>query len=107
MNQIVLAGKIVARDAEHKAVGQDGLVKFSIGDNKKVKGEWVTTFFEVTIWGKRGEALLPMLRKGVNVTVVGELQAPVVKGEKCYLSVRANDIHIARDPIAQEEHIPF
>lgn len=107
VNQIVLAGKIVGRDAEHKSVGADGLVKFSVADNKKIKGEWVTTFFEVTVWGKRGETLLPMLKKGTSVTVIGELQVPVVKGEKCYLSIRCNEVHVVRESLAVEEHIPF
>lgn len=106
MNQIILAGRIVGRDAQKKDVGTDGVVSFSVGDSRKVKGEWVTTFFDVNIWGKRGDALLSMLTKGTNVTVVGELQAPVVKGEKCYLSVRCSEIHIAREA-ASTEDIPF
>ena len=106
MNQIILAGRIVGRDAQRKDVGTDGVVTFSVGDSRKVKGEWQTTFFDVNIWGKRGEALLPMLTKGANVTVVGELQTPVVKGEKCYLSVRCNEVHIAREA-ANTEELPF
>lgn len=106
MNTITLAGKIVGRDAQKKDVGTDGLVSFSVGDSRKVKGEWQTTFFDVAIWGKLGDALLPSLTKGTNVTVVGELQAPVVKGEKCYLSIKCNSIHIARESVATEE-LPF
>lgn len=106
MNTITVAGKIVGRDAQKKNVGTDGLVSFSIGDSRKVKGEWQTTFFDVAIWGKLGDVLLPSLTKGANVTVVGELQAPVVKGpEKCYLSIKCHNIHIARESVTEE--IPF
>lgn len=105
MNTITVAGKITGRDAAKKNVGTDGLVSFSIGDSRKVKGEWQTTFFDVAIWGKLGDVLLPSLVKGANVTVVGELLAPVVKGEKCYLSIKANNIYIARESVTEE--LPF
>jgi single-strand DNA-binding protein len=108
VNSITISGRVVGRDAAPRQAGGETVVQFCVGDNRKVKGEWITTFFDVSIWGKRGEALLPMLRKGTNVVVIGELQTPVVKGEKCYLSVRCNDINVIKEAsIAQEEHLPF
>jgi len=108
VNSITISGKIVGRDAAQRQAGSENVTQFSIGDSRKVKGEWVTTFFDVSIWGKRGEALLPLLRKGVNVVVIGELQTPVVKGDKCYMSVRCNDINVIKEAIiALEEHLPF
>lgn len=96
VNSIVISGRICGRDAAKKEVGSTTLVSFSVSDSKKVKGEWVTTFFDVALWGQR-DALLPYLIKGTNVVVTGELQPPVVKGEKCYLSVRAHDVHLVRE----------
>lgn len=107
VNSITISGKVAGRDAQQRQAGNDTVTSFSVADSKKIKGEWVTTFYEVSIWGKRGEALLPIIRKGTNVVVVGELAPPVVKGEKAYLSVRCNEINIIREQVAQEEHIPF
>lgn len=97
MNSIVISGRIAGRDASKKDVAGTSVVSFSVGDSRKVKGEWQTTFFDVDLWGTRGDAILSMLTKGSNVVVVGELQAPVVKGDKAYLRVRANDVQIVRD----------
>ena len=107
MNSITISGKVAGRDAQQRQAGSETVTYFSVSDSKKMKGEWVTTFYDVSIWGKRGEALLPIIRKGTNVVVVGELQPPVVKGEKVYLSVRCNEINVIREAVAVEEHIPF
>jgi single-stranded DNA-binding protein len=100
MNTIVISGRIVGRDATKKDVGSTGVINFSVSDSRKVKGEWQTTFFDVALWGNR-DGLLPYLVKGTNVVVSGELQAPVVKGEKCYLSVRAYEVTLVRDKEAE------
>lgn len=107
VNAITISGRIVGKDAVKKEVGSGSLVSFAVGDNRKVKGEWVTTFFDISLWGARGDGLLPYLTKGTNVVVVGELQAPVVKGEKCYLSVRAHDVAMMRDKQQVDEDNPF
>lgn len=107
VNAITIAGRIVGKDAVKKEVGAGSLVSFAVSDSKKIKGEWVTTFFDVSLWGSRGDGLLPYLMKGTNVVVVGELQPPVVKGEKCYLSVRAHDVSMMRDKQQVEEDNPF
>lgn len=91
MNSIVIAGKIVARDAQKKDVGATSVISFSVGDSKKIKGEWQNTYFDVSLWGNR-DAILPYLVKGSSVVVTGELQPPVIKGDKCYLQVRAHDV---------------
>lgn len=108
MNSIVISGRIAGRDASKKEVASTSVVSFSVSDSRKIKGEWQTTFFDCSMWGTRGDAVLPMLTKGSNVVVTGELQAPVVKGEKCYLQVKVQDIHIIREKVdADSEAMPF
>ena len=108
MNSIVISGRIAGRDGAKKDVAGTSVVSFSVGDSRKIKGEWQTTFFDVDMWGSRGDAILPMLTKGANVVVAGELQTPVVKGEKVYLRVRAHDIQIVREKAeATVEVMPF
>ena len=107
MNNIVIAGKIVARDATKKDVGAGSVISFSVSDSKKVKGEWQNTYFDVSLWGSR-DGVLPYLVKGATVVVTGELAPPVIKGEKCYLQVRAHDVALMgrTEPAASEDN-PF
>lgn len=110
MNCITISGRIAGRDAIKREVGDHGVISFSVSDNKKIKGEWQTVFFDVSLWGNR-DGLLPLLVKGANVVIVGELQPPNVKGDKCYLQVRAHDINIMREAKTEQsvavEEFPF
>lgn len=75
MKQITIAGRI-GRDAELKYTQAGAAVcRFSVATDSKRGGEKVTTWFDVSIFGKRGEALCSHLRKGTVVCVVGDLDA--------------------------------
>jgi len=78
INHVVLVGRLT-RDAELKytASGQ-AVCKFSIAVNRARKNgdQWEeeANFFDVVLWGKRGEALNQYLQKGKSVGVDGELR---------------------------------
>lgn len=55
------------------------------GDNK------TTLWFDCSLWGKRGDTLAPMLKKGTRVAVSGELSTRVHDG-KTYLMVNAQTV---------------
>lgn len=75
MKQINIAGRI-GRDAELKYTqGGAAVCRFSVATDSKRNGEKTTTWFDVSIFGKRGEALCSHLRKGTTVCVVGDLDA--------------------------------
>lgn len=69
-NTIIIPGRI-GKDAETKQVGDTTVTKFSVADDNHVKGEKVTTWWECSMWGPRGEKLAQYLTKGSAVTVVG------------------------------------
>lgn len=83
----------VTKDAESRNVGSDGVTKFDVASNTKVKGEKQTTFLSCDIWGKRGTALLPYIKKGQSVTVIGELTRREHEG-KTYLGIRVDHIDL-------------
>lgn len=83
----------VTKDAESKNVGSEGVTKFGLASNAKVKGEKITTFLDCDIWGKRGAALAQYIKKGQPVTVVGELTTREYNG-KTYLGVRVDHIEL-------------
>jgi single-strand DNA-binding protein len=91
MLNITLAGRLGADATNRTTDSGDAVTAFNMaidqgfGDRKK------TYWFSVSMWGKRGTALAPHLRKGSSVTVVGELSTREHDG-KTYLQCRANDI---------------
>jgi single-strand DNA-binding protein len=75
MKTITIAGRL-GGDAEMKTTnGGTEVCKFSVATDSKRSGERVTTWFDVSIFGKRGASLCQFLKKGSAVTVVGDLEA--------------------------------
>jgi len=69
----------VGRDAELKYTqGGIAVLKFSVAVNKTVKvgdeKRQTTTWFNVTLWRDRGEALAAYVKAGMQVLVTGEVQ---------------------------------
>jgi len=78
INHVVLVGRLT-RDAELKSIASGQAVcKFSIAVNRSKKNgeQWEDepNFFDVVLWGRRGEALHQYLNKGKLVAVDGELR---------------------------------
>lgn len=82
MSLIIVKGN-VGNDPELKFVktanGDLALTTFSLAHTTKSKknGEWVdgeTTWYRVTVWGEKGEALIDNLEKGDKVLVSGTLK---------------------------------
>jgi single-strand DNA-binding protein len=78
INHVVLVGRLT-RDAELKSIASGQAVcKFSIAVNRSRKNgeQWEDepNFFDVVLWGRRGEALHQYLNKGKMVAVDGELR---------------------------------
>lgn len=91
MKNITIAGR-VTKDAQVRTTQNgDKLASFSVavddgwGDNKRA------LFFDCTQFGKRGESVAPMLTKGKQVTVSGDLSTREYEG-KTYLTVRVSDV---------------
>jgi len=78
INHVVLVGRLT-RDAELKSIASGQAVcKFSIAVNRSRKNgeQWEDepNFFDVVLWGRRGEALHQYLTKGKMIAVDGELR---------------------------------
>jgi single-strand DNA-binding protein len=78
INHVVIIGRLT-RDAELKYTNTGtAICKISIAVNRrrKVDDQWTeeASFFDVTIWGKMGEAINQYLVKGKQVGIEGELR---------------------------------
>lgn len=75
VNSCVIMGKLTG-DAERKEVGKAAtvLINFTI-ENCTGSGAYAhTNYFPVNLWGKTGEQVFPMLKKGTYVIVNGMLE---------------------------------
>lgn len=72
MGFISVCGNLT-RDPETRTAGNSTVTKLSIADNYRVKGEKLTAFYNVSVWGRQGEAAAEHLSKGSCVFVNGEL----------------------------------
>lgn len=78
INKVILVGRLT-RDAE-QSYTQSGfaLLKFSlaVNRNKKQGDQWTeeASFFDITLFGRRGEALANYLTKGKQIAVEGQLK---------------------------------
>jgi single-strand DNA-binding protein len=78
LNCVTIIGRLT-KDAELKyTTAGTALCKFSIAVNRRQKTDdtWKdeASFFEVSLWGKQGEALGKYLLKGKQVGIEGELR---------------------------------
>ena len=90
MKSITIAGNCT-KDAEQRTTQNGSKVAgFSVAVNGFANGEKTTDFFDVSIWGKRGDAVMQFAKKGSKICVSGELGTREYNG-KTYLTVNAHD----------------
>ena len=90
MKNIVIAGNVTKDAVQRTTQNGSRVAGFSIAVNGFSNGEKTTDFFDVSIWGKRGEAVMQFANKGAKMCVSGELSTREHNG-KTYLTVNASD----------------
>ena len=111
INKTVLIGRLT-RDSELSYTNSGtSLCKMSLAfnRNKKINGEWTdeANFVDITLWGKRGEALANYLKKGQQVAIEGELrqerwEKDGVKRSK--VTIEANNIQLLGGKSDNHQH---
>ena len=100
--KITIVGN-VGRDAEITYTRQGiAVAKFSVAVNKTIgKGDdkrQTTTWFNVTLWRERAEALVPYIKSGMQVLVMGEVTASAYIGKDgkpaASLELTADDVKL-------------
>ena len=75
MNVFTFSGNL-GRDAERRyTAGGDSAVSFSVAVKSGFGDKAVTSWIKCNLWGKRGESVMPYLKKGQLVGVSGEFSA--------------------------------
>lgn len=102
MKTITLAGTVGKDSVVQRTQSGDPVLNFSLavddgyGENKK------TMWFDVSMFGKRGQSLQPHVKKGARLTAVGDFGIREREG-KTYFQCRATDIDLQWTPKPQEE----
>lgn len=96
MNVFTFTGHL-GKDAEQRFTqGGDSIVTFSVAVKAGFGDKAKTTWLRCSIWGKRGESVLPYLKKGQQVGVSGEFSMndwTDAEGQKRSApEVRVNDV---------------
>ena len=91
MKSIVIGGNIGKEAVTRNTQQGDKVTSFSVAVEERAGQEKRTIWFDVSIWGNRGEKLAQYLTKGSKVAVAGDLSMREHDG-KTYLTVRADQI---------------
>ena len=98
MNVFTFSGNL-GRDAEQRyTAGGDSAVSFSVAVKSGFGDKAVTRWIKCNLWGKRGESVMPYLKKGQLVGVSGEFSAREWQDKegqtKISNEVRVNDVQL-------------
>lgn len=98
----------LGRDASIKEVGSSKVTKIVIAVNTGFGDRKRTDWIECSLWGARGEKLLPWLKKGAHVGVTGEVTARAWQGRdgqpKASMELRLSEISLIRGAPETETH---
>jgi single-strand DNA-binding protein len=102
MKNIVIAGNI-GKDAVVRTTGNgDKITGFSVAVEDRSRKDKETIWFDVSMWGSRGETLSQYLTKGTRVVVSGDFGKREHEG-KTYLTVRADNVTLQGGGEKREE----
>jgi single-strand DNA-binding protein len=91
VKNVTIAGGIT-KDAIVRRTGDgEPVCGFSVAVDDRQGREKTTLYFDVSLWGKRGETLAQYLTKGSKVSVSGDLSKREHDG-KTYLTIRADQV---------------
>ena len=97
MKMITLAGTVGKDAVLRRTQGGEPVLGFSVAVDDGYGENKTTMWFDINVWGKRGQSLEAYLTKGTRVTVCGEFGARQ-HDSKTYFTCRASDITIQGSP---------
>lgn len=109
MNHFIFTGNL-GKDAEQRyTAGGDSIVSFSVPVKSGFGNNAVTSWIKCSLFGKRGDSVLPYLKKGQLVGVSGEFMAREWQDKEGQTrisnEVRVNDVQLL-GKASQHEQAP-
>lgn len=82
MNFIQIAGHLGADVETRFTPSGQKVTTLRVATNSRRNGKEETIWWRVTLWGDRFDKMLPYLKKGTAIIVVGEIQKPEIYTDK-------------------------
>lgn len=82
MNTIYIAGNIGADPVTRFTPSGQKVTSFNVATNMRKGENSVTIWYRITVWGDRFDKMMPYLKKGSSIIVIGELQEPKIWTDK-------------------------
>ena len=93
MKSITIFGNIGKDAVARTTQSGQSVTSWTVAVEHRAGSEKSTIWFDVSMWGKRGEGLAQYLTKGGKVAVSGDFSTRMHDG-KTYLQVNANDVSL-------------
>lgn len=87
-----VAGRL-GKDSELRQAGSSQVLSFSVAGDTGFGERKQSHWFECSLWGNQGAALQQYLKKGQQVTVIGEFSEREYNGKQ-YKELRVNSIEL-------------
>ncbi len=78
MNHTILAGHLGSEPEVRFTSSGKKVTSFRMATNSRRSGKEKTTWWRVTVWGEQCDGIIPHLKKGSAVLVMGELLEPEI-----------------------------
>jgi len=101
MINATVAGRL-GKDSELRDAGQSKVLGFSVAGDTGFGDRKQSHWFNCSIWGNQGVALQQYLKKGQQVTVIGEYSEREYDGKQ-YKELRVNSIELQGGSPAQQQ----
>lgn len=82
MNLLQIAGHLGADPEERFTSGGQKVTNLRLATQSRKGGQDVTMWWRVTVWGDRFDKMMPHLKKGSPLIVVGEMTKPEIYTDK-------------------------
>lgn len=92
MITVIVAGRL-GKDSELRQAGSSQVLSFSVAGDTGFGDRKQSHWFECSLWGNQGVALQQYLKKGQQVSIVGEYSEREYDGKQ-YKELRVNQIEL-------------
>ncbi len=82
MNIIQVMGNLGSDPVTRFTATGQKVTSFNVATNVKKGEATITNWYRITIWGDRFEKMMPYLKKGSSLIIIGELQKPEIWTDK-------------------------
>lgn len=79
---IEIAGHLGADPEVRFTAGGQKVTTFRVATNTRKSGKDETVWWRVTVWGERFDKMMPYLKKGSAIIVIGEMSKPEIYTDK-------------------------